>query len=276
MRVHSVLKRCAILIFALSIVTGCTGPKVRERFTHATIHPDEKSGLFVFKREHYYDGDIFLGIDDQYVVNTTIIGSYDFASGKVRVLYRRDNGNKYLDEAKDFHIVQIYGNRALVNGSDAYYNWLDLNTGAMTPVRLVEELAAQKREVGYIYLVDEQGTLVFDNTALGEWNNYSAPRELWVRRPTGEYVRVGERSGFTYGYRNNEVYFFIGPACQLYSLNTRTQRPCETRDIPRMKNPNPTIDFQADMHGSPQLTIGRKVATQWVREEVPINTRSLR
>ena len=73
------------------------------------IHPDEKSGLFVFKREYYYDGDMFLGIDDQYVVNTTIIGSYDFASGKVRVLYRRDNGNKYLDEAKDFHIVQIYG-----------------------------------------------------------------------------------------------------------------------------------------------------------------------
>jgi len=75
--VSRVLKTSLIPIIALLFLTGCKPPDTRERF----------------------------------VVNTTIIGSYELASGKVRVLYRKDNGDKYLDEANDFH-VQMFGSRA--------------------------------------------------------------------------------------------------------------------------------------------------------------------
>ena len=273
------MKLLPTFIILILILTGCEPPKVRESFTSARINPDGKSGLFVFKREHYYPGKMGLltSTPDEYVVNVTIIGSYDIASGKVRVLHRRDNGTQYVGE--DFGIIQIFGNRALVTGNDPHYNFLDINTGAMTPLHLTEELTARNREVGHRYLVDEKGTLVLDNTALGDAFNYSASRQLWVRRPNGEYEMIAERppnSGASYGFRDNEAYFYADKKCRIYNLDTRTKRLCEKQsDMPRM-SPELTIDFLTDMHGSPQPTIGRNVGGKWTREEARIDTSELR
>ena len=273
------MKLCSTFIFLILILTGCEPPKVREKFTNARINPDGKSGLFAFKREHYYPGKMGLltSTPDEYVVNVTIIGSYDIVSGKVRVLHRRDNGSQYVGD--DFGIIQIFGSRALISGNDAHYNWLDTNTGAMNPLHLTEELAERNREVGHRYLVDEKGTLILDNTALGQALNYSASRQLWVRRPNGEYEMIVERpagGAASHGFRDNELYFYADRKCQIYNLDTRTKRLCERQnDMPRM-SPEVTIDFQTDMHGSPQPTIGRNVGGKWIREEVRIDTSQLR
>lgn len=274
------MKRCAIFIFVILLLTGCERPKIRERFTHAMIHPDGQSGLFVFKREHYYPGEMGLltATPDEYVVNVTIIGSYDIASGKVRMLHRRDNGGRVVPETSDFRFRQIVGSRALVGGNDAHFNWLDISSGTMTPLHLNEELAQRGRDRGWVYLVDEKGTLILDNTALGETMNYTAARELWVRWSNGEYERVAQipaGSGMSYGLKDHELYFYADRRCQTYNLESRTKRECANRDMPRMSR-DLTIDFLADDHGSPQPTIGRKVGGEWIREEARIDTSALR
>jgi hypothetical protein len=233
------MKSFLIVVFVLLISTGCEPPRVREIFTDARIHPDGKSGLFVFKREHYYPGQMQLltSTPTEYVVNVTIIGAYDIASGKVRVIHRRDNGKQGVHEGHDFHIRHIFGSRALIAGNDQHFNWLDVNTGAMTPIRLNQELAERGRDAGYTYLVDEIGTLILDNKALGETMNYTAPRELWVRRPNGEYERIAElpAGGMSYGFQNGELYFYAGMKCQIYNLKNRTKRLCPPKqDMPRM------------------------------------------
>ena len=244
------------------------------------IHPDGKSGLFVFKREHYYPGKMGLltATPDEYVLNVTIIGSYDIASGKVRVLHRRDNGKRVVYETNDFRFREIVGSRALVGGNDVHFNWLDINTGAMTPLLLNEELMERGRDMGQIHLVDEKGTLILNNPALGETINPTAPRELWVRRPNGEFERVVQSPVVygSYGFKDNELYFYADRRCQIYNLESRTKRPCPNRDMPRMKNYDLTIEIYADEHGSPQPTIRRKVDGKWIPEEVRIDTSALR
>ncbi len=76
---NPVLKTCLIPIIPLLFLTGCKPPDTRERFTHAMLHPNEQIGLFVFKRESSYPGDMLTGTPERYVVNVTIIGSYELA-----------------------------------------------------------------------------------------------------------------------------------------------------------------------------------------------------
>ena len=249
------MKVCLIFILAL-FVTACEQRKltIRERFTDGKINPDGKSGLFVFKREHFYPAQMGLLTTtrpDEYVVNVTIIGHYDIDSGKVRVLFRRDNGKQYLHEDHDFHISQIFGSRALVTDRETNHNWLDINTGTMTPLHLHAEMAQRSREVKYKYLVDEEGTLILDTIPVGQMFDSTVSRQLWIRRSNGEYEQIVERDGAggaanNHGFRDNELYFY-DRKCHIYNLGTRTKRFCENpQDMPRMDNSiELTINFLA-------------------------------
>src|SRR6185503_11974515 len=137
---YSLMTQLITLLMLLGLA-GCQEReiKVREGFTSARISRDEKIGLFVFKREHYYPGTMGLlgpGTPDKFVVNVSMIGSYDMATGDVRVLYRRDNGNRWVDESNDFGITDAFGSRALIY-ADGDYHWLDLNSGELTKIPLI-------------------------------------------------------------------------------------------------------------------------------------------
>lgn len=257
--------------------------KVREAFTSARISHDEKIGLFVFKREHYYPGSMGLlgpGTPDKFVINTSMIGSYDMATGAVRVLYRRDNGNSWVNESNDFRIVDAFGSRGLIY-ADGDYHWLDLNSGELTKIPLIDELTSRGRGQGQVILVDEQGSLIFINKAFGQAMNYSAPYEMWLRRPNGEYERMVQGSanaGDFYDVKNNELYFY-SPADRsyvAYNLQTRLRRKCAEKEVPKRWAASLTADFLTGDHGSPQPTIGTKVNGKWDRHPAQIDTSKLR
>lgn len=276
------MKNYLIAIAAILALTSCDPPKVRERFTNAKISPDGKTGLFVFKREHYYPGTMGIlgpGQPTRYLLNQSIIGSYDMASTEVRVLNRRDNENRYVHENADFHILEIFGSRALIVGNDEKYYWLDINSGALAVVPLKEELVARGREVGEINLVDEKGTLILANKSLGEAMNYSAPQEIWLRRSNGEYERIVELSpGSNYGVKENELYFYSAKerASVIYNFEIGTKRTSKIEEVPRRKNYYQVMDFNTAEHGSPQPRIGRKINGKWIYQEAQINTSELR
>ena len=274
-----------ITLLMLLGLAGCQEReiKVREGFTSARISHDEKIGLFVFKREHYYPGTMGLlgpGTPDKFVVNASMIGSYDMATGDVRVLYRRDNGNRWVDESHDFGIVDAFGSRALIY-ADGDYHWLDLNSGELTKIPLIAELTSRGRGQGQVILVDELGSLILINKAFGQAMNYSAPEEIWLRRPNGEYERMVQGSatfGDFYGVRNNELYFYsqADRSYVAYNLQTRVRRKCAEKEVPRRWADGLTADFLTGDHGSPQPTIGKKVDGKWIRQPAKIDTSKLR
>jgi hypothetical protein len=272
------------LLMLLGLV-GCQEReiKVREAFTSARISRDQKIGLFVFKREHYYPGTMGLlgpGTPDKFVVNVSMIGSYDMATGNVRVLYRRDNGNRWVDESNDFGIVDAFGSRALIY-ADGDYHWLDLNSGELTKIPLIAELTSRGRGQGQVILVDELGSLILINKAFGQTMNYSAPEEIWLRRPNGEYERMVQGSatfGDFYNVKVNELYFYSGVdrSYVAYNLQTRVRRKCAEKEVPRRWADLLTADFLTGDHGSPQPTIGKKVDGKWIRHTAQIDTSKLR
>jgi hypothetical protein len=246
------MKKYFIVFISILALTSCERAKVRERFTDAKITSDGKTGLFVFKREHYYPGTMGIlgpGQPTRYVVNQSIIGSYDIASGEVRVLNRRDNENRYVNESADFHIVELFGSRALIWGNDDKQYWLDINSGALTVVPLKQELEARGREVGEINLVDENGTLIFANKSLGEVMNYSAPQEIWLRSANGEYERIVELpTGSSYGVKRNELYLYSAKerAYLIYNFDSRTKRTSTSEEVPPRRNYDQVIGFHTD------------------------------
>jgi hypothetical protein len=261
---------------------GCEPPKEDSRFISAKLAPDGNTGVFVFKRELYYPGAIGLlgpGREARYLVNQSVIGTYNLTSGKVRVLYRRDNGNKYVHENSDFHIRDIQGSRALISDDDRKHYWLDINSGGLTPLPLKEEMAGRGRDLGVIYLVDEKGTLVFVNKALSDSFKTSATAEIWLRRPSGEYERISEvppMSEGYYGFKDNEVHFYSASqrSYLIYNLDRRDFRKGNPREIPYRRY-DQVVDFRVDDHGSPQPKIGRKVDGKWEYREAQINTKEL-
>jgi len=276
------MKKYLIAIIGILALTSCESAKVRESFTDAQISPDGKTGLFVFKREHFYPGTIGIlgpGRPDRYVVNQSILGSYDIASGEVRVLIRRDNENRHGNESTDFRIREIFGSRALIVGNDAKYYWLDINSGALTVVPLTQELMARGREIGEINLVDEKGTLILANKSLGEAMNYSAAQEIWLRRSNGEYERIVELPpGSSYRFKENELYFY-SPQKRTYlsyNLNSRTKRTCKSEEVPPPRYYDQVVGFNTADHGSPQPRIVRKIDGKWIYQEAQINTTELR
>lgn len=277
------MKNFILAITAIFALAGCEPPKENNRFISARLSPDEKVGLFVFKRELYYPAKMGLlgsGQEARYLVNLSIIGVYEMASGKVRVLHRRDNGNLYIHENADFHIREIQGARALITDGDRKHYWLDIDSGEMMPLPLTEEMAARGRDPGVLYLVDEKGTLISVNKALPGQSKTSATEEIWLRRPTGEYERISEvrpmADGY-YGFKDNEVHFYSAAerAYLIYNLDSRTFRRGNPREIPR-RSYDQMMDFRAGEHGSPQPLIGRKIDGKWNYQEVRINTEELR
>lgn len=275
-------------LIALLMLLGLTGCqereiKVREAFTSSQISHDEKIGLFVFKREHYYPGSMGLlgpGTPDKYVINVSMIGSYDMATGNVRVLYRRDNGDHWVDESKDFQIGDVFGSRALIF-ADGDYHWLDLNSGALTKIPLIDELTSRGRGQGQVILVDELGSLILINKAFGQAMNYSAPQEIWLRRPNGEYERMvpgSANAGNYYNVKDNELYFYSPQERSYiaYNLQTRVRRKCAEKEVPKRWAEGLTADFLTGDHGSPQPTIGKRVDGKWDRHPAKIDTSKLR
>ena len=260
------------------------GAKDEGRFISAEVNSDGTTGIFVFKREVFYEGwtgPFFTGEPRKYIVDRNIIGSYDINSGKVETLQQADN----IEGEGNFYIHSIFGDRVLLirtfNGelNNKHY-WLDLKTRALTFIPLQKEMATKGRNLGQYYLVDENGTLIFQNRALKDSFKTSATEEIWLRRSSGEYERIAEVPPMTEGYnnfKNNKIYFYSAAqrSSMLYDLDSRTFQKVNPKDVP-YRSFDKVIGFLVDTHGSSQPQIGRKINGEWQYQEAQINTDVLR
>lgn len=276
------MKKHVIAIVSMLVLTACQMPKDDSRFISAKLSADGTRGVFVFKRERYFwvAKGLWLG-QPRFWLNYSVIGSYDLASGKKRVLYRRDNGSRYVHNSDDFHIGDIQGSTALISAGHGMLYLLNLDSAKLTLLPVKQEMARRGRDFGYVYLVDGKGTLVIVNQALSDRDKPSAmtTKQIWLRRPSGALERISDvppRSEGYYGFKENEVHFYSAErgAYLIYNLDRRDFHPGHPRAIPR-GNDDVTAAFRVDEHGSPQLKIARKIGGTWVEQEVQMNANDL-
>jgi hypothetical protein len=104
--------------------------------------------------------------------------------------------------------------------------------GKLTDLDLKADLAARGRDLGYIYLADAHGTLIFVTPSLqagaGAQSRSASPDyvpEIWARTPAGDYLKVAASNHYE-RVRNGEVIYWMPDTRDFmaFSLSTRHAR----------------------------------------------------
>ena len=287
------LKRVFCLL-VMAVVAGCNSgwgpPRDVSRFGNALVDQAGRLGVFTYKQRVYRPAAGWRAFPDggpsRDVRNENGIGTYDLQSGEVRVLWRQNvMKSRWLPEAS-CSVTALAGTRALaVCGgqrrsdyqTDAERFWLDLVTGETVPLPLQEELASRGRELQELYLLDAAGALalIAPLPEHPEGDRKLEPvRELLVRRPSGEYLRVGEIIHY-YGFHDGELHFWSADRRhRVYNLASGSLRDGAYREYLALSEANaaiPSVSFGVIFEdGSWRLQVGRKAAGEWNYRTLPL------
>ena len=282
------------LILSLLLLTGCDSgwgpPRDVSRFENAIIADKGRLGVFAYKRRIYRPAAGWRAFPDggptKDLLNENGIATYNPATGEVQVLWRQDVLQSRWLPAASCSVTAVAGTRALAVCSgqrrsdykqDAERFWLNLDNGVTEPLPLDDELAVRHRQEGELYLLDPAGTLALvlslpdhpDAT-----RKIEPVRELLLRLPSGEYLRVGEVIHY-YGFRNGEVHFWSADHRHMvYSLATRKLRLGTYKEYlalsdARMAGPDAAFSISY-LTGTWRLQWGRKADGKWRYETLPL------
>ncbi len=164
----------------------------------------------------YPDGGI-----PQYVVDRNVIGLID-AAGASRTLHIAEN-TRWQHGQGQFAIAGFKGTTAVVAEggqrrddylTDSHFYLVDISTAQVAEFPLKEDLAARGRRLGYSYLLDQNGTLLLMTWPSGNRRtDATSDNEIWLRKPSGEYVLVAKAADLYEQLQGKLVY---------WELNTRT------------------------------------------------------
>lgn len=298
------LYRFAILCFGAVLIASCAGgygpPYDASKFVSADTALDGRIGIFTLKRLEYRPATGWRAFPDggipKYVIDRNYVATYDFSSGRTRVIYREDALPRglWLPGSSSLNIAATYGSRVILRTSGQLksdyrlykeLSWLDLKTGKLSPLPLEEELAAQGRALELMYLVDGRGTLVLTVSRLkatGKIDKDSGKEnlELLVRHPDGSYDVIGPFL-YYYGIKEGEIHYWTPDnqyrAFNLLSKTDRTANRAGYRGL--SSNPKEFLDIQQQLsvlyRDRYYLTLGRKVDGTWRYEELPFTVRNI-
>lgn len=280
--------------FLMLLVAGCDSgwgkPRDVSRFEHAAIVAEGRLGVFSYKRRIYLPATGWRAFPDggptRDVLNENGIATYTPDTGETRVLWRQNILlSRWLPEVS-CSVTAVSGLRALAVCSgqrrsdyrfDTQRFWLDLDTGETDPMPLDAELATRGRKEGELHLLEPGGSLalVVPLPEHPEGNRKIEPvRELLIRFPSGEYLRVGDIIHY-YGFRHGEIHFWSADHRYLiYRLENKTVRPGTRREyleFTEARTSGPGVRFGVVYHdGAWRLQLGRKINDGWRYEILPL------
>lgn len=277
------MRRILFLVIVTLLLTACNlgyGPlQDHSKFVSAKLAEDKRT--VVFSAHHYAyrpasgwrafpDG----GIPD-YVTDSNVLGTFDLQSQEVNII-RREENREWQPGSGNFFIIAIQGSKALVSqggqllGPFAHgvkHLLIDFVTADFEVLDLKGDLAARQRDIGYLYLVDSDGTLVFVTLSLEEAKDASAFRkgklipEIWVRTPSGEYLKVVSSDHYKGVHHGEVIYWdFATRTYHAFSIANRTTRTATEYREPGYVDVVTGVSLAADRKG---LEFGRKIADQW-------------
>jgi hypothetical protein len=284
---------------AMTIVAGCDSgwgpPRDVSRFGNAVVADGGKTGVFTYKYRIYRPAAGWRAFPDggptRDVVNENGIAVYDFATGRTRVLWRQNVMKSRWLPAASCSVTAAVGKTVLATCSgqrrsdyshDTERFWLDLDSGATTPLPLQEELAARGWEKKSLYLVDEDRTLVlmryFPEHPQGT-KKLEPVRELLVRRPSGDYLRVDD-AVYYYGCRNREIHYWSGDGrSRVFNLDSGAYRTGDRReyaDLLAANRAGPEVGLTPVYRdGTWRLQVERRAAEGSRKEVLSLTVRDL-
>ena len=290
------MKFFLLAICTLLLLTACNagyGPlQDHSAFVNAKLAEDQRT--VVFSAHHYRyrpasgwrafpDG----GIPD-YVTDSNVLGTFDLQTQEVNII-RSEKNSEWQPGSGNFFVIATKGSKALVSQGGQLrgpfrhgvkHLLIDFVTADLEVLDLKGDLEARQRDTGYLYLVDNDGTLVFVTLSLDEAKDADAYRkgkripEIWVRTPAGEYFKVVASDHYK-GVHHGELIYWepATRAFMAFSIVNRT-----TRSAPEFREPGYVdvvtgVSLAADRKG---LEFGRKVADQWQYQPLALMLDELR
>ena len=289
------MKRHLIAISTLFLLTSCHlgyGPlQDRSKFVSARLADDQRTLLFSFHHFAYRAATGWRAFPDggipNYATDISLLGTYDLPTRKLTVL-RREKNSQWQPGSGLLTIHSMNGTKALISqggqlrGPFAHgvkYVLLDFKLRDSRDLDLKSDLATLGRDTGQIYLVDEEGTLVFVTLSLEEAKDSRAYRsnklvpEIWVRTPVGEFVKAAVSAHYECT-RNGEVIYWVPSTRDFmaFSIPYRTTRKVAEFKVTGYQDVTKGVILSSDQKG---LEFGVKVNGQWKYEPVGLEASRL-
>jgi hypothetical protein len=210
-----------------------------------------------------------------YLKDINIIGAYDITTGKSRTLHREQN-TRWQPGSGTMTIHALNGTKALISqggqlrrsfDTAIYYFLVDVQSGKSSELDLKSELARKGRQPGVIYLVDDNGTLVFLTSPLqrtqGSVTSQDDPSvpEIWVRTPTGQLLKAANSAHYECT-KNGEVIYW-DPATRTFlgfSISARQTRTIPGYRVPGYQDVTKGVIVSSDRR---HLQLGDKIKGEW-------------
>ena len=254
------------------------------RFVTARLADDGNSVVFGFHRLRYRPAAGIRAFPDggipRYLADKHVLGVFDRTTKTLRILQKEPN-RTWTDGQGSFYIGDMKGPMVLVSqGGQGRHdlsrtivrhclvNW---RTGAAEDLDLRADFAKLGLDPGIIYLVNEDGTLLFITHPL-EQPGSSAKQEgetvpeIWIRIPAGEYVKAATTAHYE-GYENGDVIYWE-PDTRKFSafrVADRTTRRIPNRRPPPLSQVTVGVGMSDDRKS---IEYGTKKGDQW--EYVPM------
>ena len=278
--------------------------KGRGAFIDAHLTSDDRLGVFTFNRvvplAEYRESPLSSSPASKKllvgpITDRIYVGSYDLETGLIRILWMKESREKYPDAYK-FYIDSVSGSKALIRGYGqplVPYRWrreyylLDVKSGDFRPLPILRELARRGLRLHHEYLVDSDGTILFETTRPKQpVPVITDPTvDLWLRFPSGKYFLLDRRSHFFPNrsidgliYYSQSTGFPAPPhkGMMVYDVKQRISREVDYRTVAERKYPD--VELSADLNG--HLVVSRKVTftrpEKWAHEVLKINTEVLK
>jgi len=181
-------------------------PQDHSGFVSTAATTDGAYGIFSHHRYVYRPAKGMRAFPDggipRYDIDTDTLGVYEFATGRVRIV-RREKNTFWQPGQGRFTVTMTSNTKAVISqGGQRRSDYmmelrqymLDIPTGETTPLPIKDELDRLGRAPGYMYLVDDAGTLVLVTAPKGEDSSWvgreSNPKEVFIRHPDGSYEKA--------------------------------------------------------------------------------------
>jgi hypothetical protein len=276
--------------------------KLNGAFIDARLTSDGRLGVFTFNRttplsSEYGGGPlIFSRAPKKLLVgplaDRIYVGSYDLETGLIKIFWMKEN-REWLPGSYKFYIVSVSGEKALVRGwgqPRVPYRWgsqdyylLDVKSGDFQRLPIPHELAWRRIRLYQVYLVDSDGTMLFETTRPKQPVPVITvpPVDLWLRFPSGKYFLLDRRSHFFRNYSiDGKIYYsqtdyFPAPphkGLKVYDVKKRISQEVDYRTVTERKY----ADIELSANGNGNLVASRKVKgtrpEKWEDEVLKINT----
>lgn len=290
------MKRMPIAISTLFLLTACHlgyGPlQDYSKFVSARLADNKRTVLFSFHRFAYRAATGWRAFPDggipNYVTDISLVGTYDLQTREIKIL-RREKNSQWQPDSGLFTIHSTKGCKALISQGGQLrgpfklgvkYVLVDFKLGDSTDIDLKSDLAARGRDTGQIYLVDEDGMLLFVTLSLEEakvadaYRNSRMVPEIWVRTPRGDYMKAAVSAHYQ-STRNGEVIYWEPSTRDFmaFSVVDRTTRKATEFKVAEYEDVTTGVILSSDRKG---LEFGVKVNGQWKYELLDLEPSGLR